>query len=66
VILTTPLHPGLSASEKGSKPDLLKIADCQHFVGKFGLFEGPGNRAIENHHLAIEIYFSMFSTWMHG
>ena len=61
-----PMHLGLSASEKGSKTDLLKNADCQHFVGKVGLFEGPGNRAIENHHLAIKNDFSMFSTWVHG
>ena len=64
--MAPPLHLGLCASEKKSKTDLLKNADCQHVVGKVGLFEGPGNRAIENHHLAIENYFSMFSTWMHG
>ena len=59
------MHPGFGASEKGSKTGLLKNADCQHFVGKVGLLEGSGNRAIENHHLAIENYFSMFSTSMH-
>jgi hypothetical protein len=37
-----PVLSGFGASEKGSKTDLLKTADCQHFSGKAGLFEGSG------------------------
>ena len=43
--VSSPVHPGFGASEKGSKTCLLKNADCQHFVGKIGLLEGSGNHA---------------------
>jgi hypothetical protein len=45
---TSPMLSGFGASEKGSKPDLLKNTDCQHFQGKSAFLRGlawlPCNR----------------------